>query len=529
MSMIATFLGGCFFDCNRTKQPGCIFGSGCGASCLSLQYRVFSRPNFLVQACPAIKWRVLKDKDMFIKQLYTNCLSEAAYYIESEGEVAIIDPLRDVDAYLHMAEERKATIKYIFETHFHADFVSGHLDLSKATGAPIVYGPQTVTNLPVHIAKDGEVFTLGKLQFEVLHTPGHTVESTCYLLKDEQGKPHAIFTGDTLFVGDVGRPDLSSGNMTSEELAAVMYNTLQNKILPLADDIIVYPAHGPGSSCGKNLGPNTFSTIGEEKKTNYALQPQSKEDFVKAVTDGLASAPPYFSINAKINQEGYDSLEAVKTKALTPLSVAAFKAKQKNALIVDTRHADTFTQGFVPGSIFIGLEGRFAEWAGSLLPFDKTILLVTEPGKEEESLVRLARVGIDKVEGYLEGSFDAWQQAGEKIDMIINVEPDELAMDLPHDNHLVVVDVRKETEFADGHVKNAVNLPLGEMTDIAQLAQFEDDQNLYVHCAGGYRSVIAASLLKRQGTHNLRNVLGGWSKIKEQKGITVQKEARVLN
>lgn len=466
---------------------------------------------------------------MFIKQLYTACLSEAAYYIESEGEAAIIDPLRDVETYLQMAKERNAVIKYIFETHFHADFVSGHLDLAKATGAPIVYGPETVTSLPVQIAQDGQIFALGKLQLQVLHTPGHTVESTCYLLKDETGKPHAIFTGDTLFVGDVGRPDLSSGNMTSEELAAIMYDTLQNKILPLADDVIVYPAHGPGSSCGKNLGPHTFSTIGEEKKTNYALQPQSKEDFIKAVTDGLAVAPPYFSINAKINQHGYDSLDTVKSKALRPLNVAEFKAAMQEALVVDTRHADQFTEGFIPGSIFIGLEGRFAEWAGSLLPFDKPILLVTDPGQEEESLVRLARVGLDKVEGYLQGSFEAWQMAGEKIDMIISIEPDELAMDLPHDNHLVVVDVRRETEFADGHVKNAINLPLGEMTDIAQLAQFEDNQNLYVHCAGGYRSVIAASLLKRQGTHNLRNVMGGWAKIKEQKGITVQKEASVLN
>jgi hydroxyacylglutathione hydrolase len=467
---------------------------------------------------------------MFIQQLYTNCLSEAAYYIESNGEAAIIDPLRDVDVYLQMASDRKATIKYIFETHFHADFVSGHLDLGQKTGAPIVFGPQTLTNLPVHVAKDGETFALGQLQLQVLHTPGHTIESTCYLLHDENGRPHALFSGDTLFVGDVGRPDLSSGSMTSEELAAIMYETLQHKIMPLADDIIVYPAHGPGSSCGKNLGPHTFSTIGEEKKANYALQPQSREDFIKAVTEGLGQAPPYFSINAKINQEGYDSLDNVKHKALTPLGIADLKERmQGDAIVVDTRPASEFTQGFVPGSIFIGLEGRFAEWAGSLLPFDKPLLLITEPGKEEESLVRLARVGFDKVEGYLAGGFAAWQQAGEKIDMIIDVEPDELAMDLPHDNHLVVVDVRRETEFADGHVKNAVNLPLGEMTDVAQLAQFDDNQNLYIHCAGGYRSVIAASLLKRQGTHNLRNVLGGWAKIKEQKGITVQKEASVLN
>jgi hydroxyacylglutathione hydrolase len=468
---------------------------------------------------------------MYIKQLYTTCLSEAAYYIESEGEAAIIDPLRDVGDYLALAKERNTVIKYIFETHFHADFVSGHLDLSRQTGAPIIFGPQTVTSFPALVAKDGEVFKLGNISFEVLHTPGHTIESTCYLLKDENGKAHAIFTGDTLFVGDVGRPDLSSGNMTSEELAAIMYDTLQQKIMPLADDITVYPAHGPGSSCGKNLGPHTFSSIGEEKKNNYALQPQSREAFIKAVTTGLTDAPRYFSINAKINKEGYQSLDDVKVKGMTALSVEEFKALSNEAgtIVLDTRHAATFTEGFIPGSIFIGLEGRFAEWAGSLLPFDKPILLVTTPGQEEESLIRLARVGFDKIQGYLDGGYEAWAQGGEKIDMIIDVEPDELAMDMPHDKNLVVVDVRNEAEFADGHVKGAINLPLGEMTDIVRLAEFEDNQNLYVHCAGGYRSVIASSLLKRQGLHNMRNVTGGWAKIKEQENIKVAKEPSVLN
>ena len=422
------------------------------------------------------------------------------------------------------------SIKYIFETHFHADFVSGHLDLSKQTGAPIVYGPQTETNFPVHVAKDGEVFKLGNITIEVIHTPGHTLESTCYLLKDENGKPNCIFTGDTLFVGDVGRPDLSSGDMTTEELASIMYDTLQNKILPLADDIIVYPAHGPGSSCGKNLGPDTFSTIGEQKKTNYALQPQSKEEFIKVVTTDLAAAPVYFSINAKINKEGYDSLDEVKTKGLTALSVTEFKNKMdEDVIVLDTRNADVFTQGFVPGSIFIGLEGRFAEWAGSLLPFHQRIILVTDIGMEEETIIRLARVGFDKVEGYLKGGFEAWKNAGEKVDLIIDVEADELAMDIPHDPKLQVIDVRRETEYADGHVKNALNLPLSEMTDVIQIANFEDDQNLYVHCAGGYRSVIASSLLKRQGIHNLRNVLGGWGKIKLEPTIETEKEASVLN
>ena len=467
---------------------------------------------------------------MFIKQLYTGCLSEAAYFIESDGEVAIIDPLRDTDVYVQMAKEKNAGIKYIFETHFHADFVSGHLDLAKQTGAPIIYGPMANTNFEAHNAKDGEVFKLGKLTIEAIHTPGHTVESTCWLLKDENGKPHAIFTGDTLFVGDVGRPDLSSGNMSSEELAGIMYDTIQKKIMPLADDIIVYPAHGAGSSCGKNLGPETFSTIGEQKKSNYAMQPQTKEEFIKAVTTGISAAPKYFAVNAQINMQGYSSLNDVKAKGLTPLSIDEFKKlMQQDAIILDTRHATLFTQGFVPGSIFIGLEGRFAEWAGSLLAFDKPVILVTEKGKEEETVIRLSRVGFDKMQGYLNGGFEAWQAAGEKTDMIIDVEADELAMDLPHDNTLVVVDVRKETEFADGHIKNAVNLPLIDMVDVAQIAQFEDNQNLYIHCAGGYRSVIAASIMKAQGIHNLRNVLGGWNKIKEQKKIEVVKEASVLN
>jgi hydroxyacylglutathione hydrolase len=467
---------------------------------------------------------------MFIKQLYTGCLSEAAYYIESEGEVAIIDPLRDTEEYIVLAKERNAGIKYIFETHFHADFVSGHLDLSKQTGAPIIFGPGAKTNFKIYNSKDGEIFKLGKISFEVLHTPGHTIESTCYLLRDENDKPHAIFSGDTLFVGDVGRPDLSSGNMSSEELAGIMYDTIKNKILPLADDVIVYPAHGAGSSCGKNLGPNNFSTIGEERKTNYALQPQTKEAFIKAVTEGLTDAPKYFVVNAQINMEGYDSLETVKQNGLTPLPIAAFKKlMNEDVLVLDTRHADIFTQGFIPGSIFIGLEGRFAEWAGSLLPFEKPMILVTEPGMEEETVIRLSRVGFDKMLGYLQGSFEAWVAAGEKVDLIINIEADELAMDLPHDPNLVVVDVRREAEYADGHVKGAQNIPLNEMTDVVTIANFEDNQNLYIHCAGGYRSVIASSLIKRQGVHNLRNVLGGWAKIKEEKNIITEKDVSILN
>ena len=467
---------------------------------------------------------------MTIQQLYTPCLSEAAYYIESNGEAAIIDPLRDIDSYLDLAKKNNAVIKYIFETHFHADFVSGHIDLSKATGAPIVYGPGANTNFEVHNAIDGEIFKLGNISLEVVHTPGHTLESTCYLLKDETGKAHAIFTGDTLFVGDVGRPDLSSGDLSSEDLASIMYDTIQNKIMPLADDVILYPAHGPGSSCGKNLGPNTVSTIGKEKETNYALQIQTKEEFIKAIITGLNAPPVYFAINAQINQQGYEAIEKILRKGTKPLTLAEFKEKIKeDVILLDTRHATQFSDGFVPGAIFIGLEGRFAEWAGSLLPFDKPILLITGPGQEKETVTRLSRVGFQKMEGFLSGGFQTWKTAGEKIDLIVNIEADELMMDIPFDNNLTVVDGRREAEFANGHIEDAMNLPLGDMIDVAQLAQFEEHQNLYVHCAGGYRSVIASSLLKRQGVHNLRNVIGGWDKIKEQDKIKIVKEPAVLN
>jgi glyoxylase-like metal-dependent hydrolase (beta-lactamase superfamily II)/rhodanese-related sulfurtransferase len=467
---------------------------------------------------------------MYIQQIYTGCLSEAAYFIESNGEAVVIDPMRDTNAYLEIAKDHTATIQYIFETHFHADFISGHLDLAKETGATIVYGPNTKADFNFHLAKDGEIFKIGNITLEVIHTPGHTLESTCYLLRDENGKAYCIFTGDTLFVGDVGRPDLSSGNLSKEELASIMYDSVQNKILPLPDDVIVYPAHGPGSSCGKNIGNETTSTIGSEKKNNYALQPQTREEFIKSVTDGLEEAPPYFSINARINKEGYENLDEIKAKGLRALPVEEFKTKvDQGCVILDTRDGAEFTNGFIPGSISIGLDGRFAEWAGSLLSFDEPMILVTPVGKEEETLIRLARVGFDKVEGFLKGGFEAWKNADEKIDLIINVEADELGMDIPFDEKLTVVDVRKFSEFADGHVKEAINIPLAEMKDVAQIAQLEEDQNLYVHCASGYRSVIASSLLKRQGYHNLRNVVGGWKKIKEEKNIPTEKEADVLN
>ncbi len=455
---------------------------------------------------------------MFVEQLYTSCLSEAAYYIDSEGEAAIIDPLRDIEEYLHLAEKRNAKIKYIFETHFHADFVSGHLDLAAATGATIIYGPGTITNLPVHISNDGEKFSLGKLQIEVLHTPGHTLESSCYLLKDEQGKDYSIFTGDTLFVGDVGRPDLAqkANEITKEDLAGMLYDSLQTKIIPLSNDIILYPGHGAGSSCGKNLGTETFSTLGDQKKGNYALQQPDKASFIKAVTEGLQAPPAYFPINALINKEGYKNINTVLDKGLHALSIEEFKSKMKEdkTFILDTRISTVFTEGFIPNSISIGLEGRFAEWAGNLLPFDQSILLVTEPGKEKESIIRLARVGYEKFEGYLAGGYTAWVEAGEKYDMIVDVEADELAMDIPFDPNLVVIDVRKETEYADGHVSVAINIPLNDLIDPASMANLEDTHNMYVHCAGGYRSVIALSLLKRQGFHNLRNVIGGFQQIK---------------
>ena len=453
---------------------------------------------------------------MFVKQLYTNCLSEAAYFIASDGEAVVIDPLRDIDTYIALAKEHNAVIKYIFETHFHADFVSGHIELAKATGATIVYGPDAQTGFEAHHAKDGELFNIGKLRLRVMHTPGHTLESTCYILQDEQHKDYCVFTGDTLFVGDVGRPDLFSGNLSKEELAAYLYDSLHTKIANLEDHVLVYPAHGPGSACGKNLGPNTHSTIAEQKQTNYALAPQTKEEFIQVVTSGLNAPPAYFPINAAINKKGYESLDTVKTRGLQALSIADFKAAvAKGALILDTRKATEFTEGFIPESISIGLDGRFAEWAGTLLPFNQDLVLVAEEGKEEETLIRLARVGLDAVQGYLKGGFEAWKVADEKIDIIIDVDTEELALDIPHDPKLEIIDVRKQAEFDAGHIVAANLMPLDTLIDPLHLSVIDTEANLYVHCAGGYRSVIACSILKRQGFHNVRNVLGGWSAIKE--------------
>ena len=462
---------------------------------------------------------------MYIQQLYTGCLSEAAYYIESEGQAAIVDPMRDTQAYLQLAKDRNATIKYIFETHFHADFISGHLDLHKATGAPIIYGPGTKAAFEVEVASDHQIFPLGNLMIEVLHTPGHTLESSCYLLRDKNDQPYAIFTGDTLFVGDVGRPDLAQkgAELTKEDLAGMLYDSLQSKIVTLPDNVIVYPAHGAGSSCGKNLGKETSSTIGEQKKLNYALRAENRPAFIKAVTADLPEPPSYFQVNATINKQGYEQLDAVLEKGLKALSPDAFqqKASEEHTWIIDTRDKEQFTQGFIPGAIFIGLNGRFAEWAGSLIPFDKKLLVITDPGMEQEAVTRLARVGFDKMIGYLDGGFAAWQAAGKSIDMIIDVMSDELAMDLPFDEQLLVLDVRKETEFDKGHVSDAVNIPLPQLLDPLRVAAIEETDNIYIHCQSGYRSVIGASILKKQGFHNLRNVLGGWQAIEQETKIPV--------
>lgn len=466
---------------------------------------------------------------MFIKQLYTGCLSEAAYYIDSEGEAAIIDPIRDTDMYIELAKERKAEIKYIFETHFHADFVSGHLDLAEKTGAPIVYGPNTKTKFPIHLAKDGEVFQIGKLSLEVIHTPGHTLESTCYLLKDENDIPYCIFTGDTLFVGDVGRPDLSSGHLGKEELASYLFNSLQ-KLKQLPDNLIVYPAHGPGSSCGKNLGPETSTTIGDQKANNYAMLAKDEQQFIAEVTKGLGDPPQYFKTDALINQEGYTALDKVMQHSHIALSIDDFKEKIKEGCwILDTRSPDLFAEGFIPGAISIGLKGRFAEWVGILIPFDQPVILITAPGEEEETIIRMARVGFDNVKGYLEGGYAAWKKAGEASDLIINIDPDELAMDMPYDPKLMVLDVRKPVEFAICHLQGAVNLPLDEMIDPVAIAKADESFNMYVHCQSGYRSVIACSILKKEGFHNLYNICGGFVKINETAGLPIVEGKQVLN
>ncbi|MHB1922086.1 MAG: MBL fold metallo-hydrolase [Chitinophagaceae bacterium] len=472
---------------------------------------------------------MLKIQGMFIQQLYTGCLSEAAYFIESDGEAAVIDPLRDTAGYQSLAKEKRARIRYIFETHFHADFISGHLDLAEKTGATIVYGPRTITHFPIHLASDQEVFKIGKITLQVLHTPGHTIESTCFLLRDENGKSHSLFTGDTLFVDDVGRPDLFSGNLTQEELASDLFDSLQ-KLKKLPDDLIIYPAHGPGSACGKNLGPETFSTLGLQKTRNYALISEDKKEFIQLLTRGLTAPPSYFPINAKINQEGYDSMDRLLEKSRRALPLPEFKKIfQSGAILLDTRPGPEFSEAFIPGAINIGLEGRFAEWVGLLIPFQRPILLVTPDGREEETIIRMARVGFEQVSGYLEGGMQTWKNAAQPTDMIISIDPDELAMDMPYDPHLLVVDVRKPAEFSQEHVKGAINLSLSDMVDPMFTNHFWEHQNLYVHCQSGYRSIIACSLLKRKGIHHLRNISGGFNQIKNIPSIKIIQGSQILN
>ncbi|HEY0652927.1 MAG TPA: MBL fold metallo-hydrolase [Chryseosolibacter sp.] len=451
---------------------------------------------------------------MYIEQLYTNCLAEAAYYIESEGEAAIIDPLRETDPYITLAEKRGASIKYVFETHFHADFVSGHIDLSRKVNAPIVYGPNADTHYKVYNAKDGEIFKLGKVKIKVLHTPGHTPESSCFLLIDEKGQEHAIFTGDTLFVGDVGRPDLLDGVMTREELASMLYDSLNKKIKTLPDSVIVYPAHGPGSACGKNIGKETFSTIGEQKKFNYALQDQTREQFIEKVTDGILPPPQYFFEDARINKQGYDPLEKVmdtNSKPLTPAEVR--KAMAEGATVLDTRKADDFEKGFIPGAINIGLNGQFAVWVGTLIDINKNIVLITDPGKESESVLRLARVGYENVLGYLKDGMRGWDQNPETVKSISAAEmKNEIEKDVE------VLDVRKPGEWNVSHLKDATFLPLADFP--GNLEGLDKNKPYIVHCGGGYRSMTAISIMKNHGFKNLINVYGGFGAM-QQAGLPI--------
>ena len=452
---------------------------------------------------------------MKIEQIYTKCLSQGAYYIESKGEAAIIDPLREVQPYLDKATKDNAKIKYIFETHFHADFVSGHITLAEKTGAKIVYGPTAKTNFDAHIAKDNESFFVGDLEIVALHTPGHTMESTVYLLKDESGKDYAIFSGDTLFIGDVGRPDLAQkGSITMEDLAGYLFDSLRNKIMVLNDDVMVYPAHGAGSACGKQLSDETVSTIGNQKKTNYALRENmTREEFIKEVTDGLLPPPDYFPLNVKLNKEGYESIDTILEKGTKSLSIEQFveKIERYDALILDVRHQTDFIKGFIPNSMFIGLNGTFAPWVGALIKdINQPIVLVTPEGKEEETITRLARVGFDNVIGYLEGGFESWKNSNKSIDKITSISADVLEENIKHG--ATVFDVRKPGEYENEHIENVANTPLDYLEE--HLNEFPKDTTFFIHCAGGYRSVIAASILKMNGFDNVIDVAGGFSAIR---------------
>ena len=460
---------------------------------------------------------------MKIEQIYTGCLAQGAYYIESNGEAVIIDPLRETQPYLERAKESGAKIKYVLETHFHADFVSGHLDLSKKTGAPIVFGPNANPQFEAHIAKDGEVLHVGKVTITVLHTPGHTMESTTYLLKDENGKPHAIFTGDTLFIGDVGRPDLAQkmGSLTQEDLAGFLYDSLHNKIMPLPDDVLVYPAHGAGSACGKNMSKETWDTLGNQKKTNYALKAATKEQFIKEVTDGLLPPPAYFPQNVAMNKGVIESVDSVKERGMRALTPDQFElvAETEGALLLDTRNAETFKDAFIPRSINIGIKGDFAPWVGAMVPDVKhPLLLVTDEGMEDEVVTRLARVGYDNVFGYLKGGIEAWKAGGKEVDSIERISAEEFAKRF-HANKLRVVDVRKDGEYEAEHVDGAWHASLQYINQ--NLAAFSKEETNYIHCAGGYRSMIAASLLKARGYHNLVEVRGGFNAIKNTTDVKV--------
>ena len=453
---------------------------------------------------------------MKIDQIYTGCLAQGAYFIESNGEVAIIDPLREVQPYIDKAEQINSKIKYIFETHFHADFVSGHVTLAEKTGAPIIFGPNANPTFKAHIARDGEVFQLGKITITVLHTPGHTMESACYLLKNENAQDYALFSGDTLFLGDVGRPDLAqkAAHMTQEQLAGILFDSLRTKVMTLPDNVIVYPAHGAGSACGKNLSKETIGTIGEQKKVNYALRADmTRDEFITEVTDGLLPPPAYFPMNVRLNKEGYENVDDIIKEAIafTPIEFERV-ANETNALILDVRHQNDFANGHIPKSIFIGIEGNFAPWVGALIIDSKQpVLLVTPVGKEKETITRLARVGYDNTLGYLKGGFESWKNEGMEYDTVSSVTDEVLEEKILE--KAPVFDVRKPGEYIAEHIINALSTPLDFLNE--HLNEFPKEKPFYLHCAGGYRSMIAASILKARGYHNVINVLGGFDAIKK--------------
>ncbi len=456
---------------------------------------------------------------MKIEQIYTGCLAHAAYYLESKGEAAIFDPLREVQPYIDRAKKDKAKITYVFETHFHADFVSGHLDLQKKTGAQIVFGPTAKPGYEALVAKDNQIFKVGDYKVKVLHTPGHTMESTTYLLIDENGKEHGIITGDTLFIGDVGRPDLAQhvvSELTEEKLAGYLYDSLRNKIMPLSDDLIVYPNHGAGSACGKKMSKETSDTLGHQKKTNYALRPDmTKEEFIKELLTGLTAPPGYFPQNVLMNIKGYESLDTVMERGEKPLSPEAFEAvaNETDALMLDTRDAEDFAKGFVPNSVNIGLEGSFAQWVGEMIPDVKQpILLITYPGKEEEAITRLSRVGYDRTVGFLEGGFESWKKAKKPFENVDRITPEAFGKKY-RTNDVLVIDVRKKSEFDSEHVIGAINVPLNEINQ--HLSQFPKDKPFVLHCAGGYRSMVAASILKQRGWEDFVDVIGGFDALKK--------------